>query len=312
MKAAKIIAAALILIFLSAPAGAAQDARWPRVWTANGNTLIVYQPQIDEWKQYKEVDWRMAFSLTPKGGKQAIGVAELHGRTTVDNDAKMVLIDNIKLKEIHFPSLDKASAAKLEQLFKKFLPEAVTMTSQQFAACVPKSGTVQGVKLNNDPPRIFVSYKPAILLGVNGPPVRGKMKDGKLEFVKVGDRLLLADSITPDELRLTYRGTQISKEPLRQYYRKRDPGFLAVMKALKEEGGASSSIQRSSCCTATGAACFARPRTRCCSAWAIPSSTRRCYCCHGRGIRAPRSRSGSPGGPCATARCLPERRRSWR
>src|SRR5512139_3320137 len=92
MKAVKIIAATVLLLFLSTAAGAAQDARWPRVWTANGNTLIVYQPQIDEWKQYKEVDWRMAFSLTPKGGKQAIGVAELHGRTTVDSDAKMVVI----------------------------------------------------------------------------------------------------------------------------------------------------------------------------------------------------------------------------
>jgi phosphoribosylaminoimidazole-succinocarboxamide synthase len=53
--------------------------------------------------------------------------------------------------------------------------------------------------------------------------------DGKLEFILQpskgsGDseqeaKILLADSIGPDELRLVYRGQQISKEFIRQYYR---------------------------------------------------------------------------------------------
>jgi phosphoribosylaminoimidazole-succinocarboxamide synthase len=48
--------------------------------------------------------------------------------------------------------------------------------------------------------------------------------DGKLEFVLAGngngsDQLLLADSIGPDELRLLYKGEQLSKEFLRQFYR---------------------------------------------------------------------------------------------
>jgi len=95
----------------------------------------------------------------------------------------MVLINDIKIKSVRFPSLDEATAAKMEELFKKFLPQFITITSQQFASCVPKSGTVKGVQLKNAPPRIFVSYKPAILLEVNGDPVRGKTKDTKLEFV---------------------------------------------------------------------------------------------------------------------------------
>jgi phosphoribosylaminoimidazole-succinocarboxamide synthase len=61
--------------------------------------------------------------------------------------------------------------------------------------------------------------------------------DGKFEFIKTREGLLLADSITPDELRLTREGTQLSKEPLRQYYKKADPDFLRTMNAIKEEGG---------------------------------------------------------------------------
>ena len=183
MKIVKCIIVSLVLVLLSSIASAAPDTGWPRLRTENGNTLITYQPQIDDWKDFKEVDWRMAISLTPAGGKPAVGVVELHGQTTVDNDKKMVLIDNLKIKKINFPSLDPATAAQMDQLFRRFMPPSVTTTLQQFVACVPKSGSVQGVQLKNDPPRIYVSYEPAILLEVNGQPIRGKMKDGKLEFV---------------------------------------------------------------------------------------------------------------------------------
>ena len=63
--------------------------------------------------------------------------------------------------------------------------------------------------------------------------------DGKFEFVKVNDEILLADSITPDKLRITSKGTQLSKEPLRQYYKNNDPDFLQAMKTIKGKGLAS-------------------------------------------------------------------------
>jgi phosphoribosylaminoimidazole-succinocarboxamide synthase len=43
--------------------------------------------------------------------------------------------------------------------------------------------------------------------------------DGKLEFVLSKGEILLADSIGPDELRLLYKGHQLSKEMIRQFYR---------------------------------------------------------------------------------------------
>jgi len=60
-----------------------------------------------------------------------------------------------------------------------------------------------------------------------------KLWDGKLEFVRMGG-LVLGDAITPDELRLTFRGVQISKEPLRQYYRRYHAPFLAAIKRAKD------------------------------------------------------------------------------
>ncbi|MBZ0273862.1 hypothetical protein K8I61_17620 [bacterium] len=58
--------------------------------------------------------------------------------------------------------------------------------------------------------------------------------DGKFEFVRLGSGLALADAITPDELRLTYKSLQISKEPLRQYHIKRQPEFIDAMNKAKK------------------------------------------------------------------------------
>ena len=183
MKTIQCVIVSLVLILVSVTAGMAQDAGWPRQRTENGNILIIYQPQVDEWKDFRELDWRMAISLTPAGGKPAVGVVELQGETIVDNDKKMVEIGNLKIKRTNFPSLDPSTAAQMDQLFRRFLPQAVTITLQQLVACTPKPESLPGVQLKNDPPAIFVSYKPAILLDVDGPPVRAKIEKTGLEYV---------------------------------------------------------------------------------------------------------------------------------
>ena len=52
------------------------DPGWPREKYSNGTRLIIYQPQVDDWKNFQELTWRMAVSLTPKGGKEVVGVVE--------------------------------------------------------------------------------------------------------------------------------------------------------------------------------------------------------------------------------------------
>ena len=60
-----------------------------------------------------------------------------------------------------------------------------------------------------------------------------KLWDGKFEFLRLLNDLALGDAITPDELRLTFRGLQISKEPLRQYHKRHQPAFVEAMKEAK-------------------------------------------------------------------------------
>src|SRR4029078_5066136 len=102
--------------------GQSSDSSWPREKYSNGTQLIIYQPQVDDWKNFQDLSWRMAISLTPKGGKTAVGVVEMKGTTSIDNVAKLVNISNPQITGTYFPSLDKATADKMEQAFKSFVP----------------------------------------------------------------------------------------------------------------------------------------------------------------------------------------------
>src|SRR5207248_2744521 len=67
------------------------NSSWPREKYSNGTRLIIYQPQVDDWKNFQDLSWRMAISLTPKGGKTVLGVVEMKGNTNIDNVAKLVV-----------------------------------------------------------------------------------------------------------------------------------------------------------------------------------------------------------------------------
>ena len=148
-----------------------------------GSTLVLYQPQIDEWKAFKELSWRMAISLTPAGANEVVGTIELQGRTDIDNDRKMVLISNLQIEKANFPSLDPASAAKMEQLVRTYLPSSVSISLYRLVAGTRKPDSVAGVPVKNDPPAIFISDGPAILLAVDGEPSLAEVPKTRMQFV---------------------------------------------------------------------------------------------------------------------------------
>jgi hypothetical protein len=159
------------------------DPGWPREQYQNGTRLIIYQPQVDDWKNFQELSWRMAVSLTPKSGKEAVGVVEMKGNTDVDNLAKIVMITNPQVIGTYFPSLDPAIAEKMQQLVKTFVPPTITISLHRLIASLPMQEAPTGVKLNNDPPKIFVGYRPSILLSVDGEPVLSDVPKTNLKFV---------------------------------------------------------------------------------------------------------------------------------
>jgi len=167
----------------SGDSGGATDPGWPREKYSNGNRLIIYQPQVDDWKNFQELTWRMAVSLTPKSGKEVVGVVEMKGNTDVDNVSKVVVITNPQVTGTYFPSLDQATKEKMDQQFKTFVPSTLSVSLHRLIASVPKQEAPTGVQLNNDPPKILVGYRPSILLSVDGEPVLSEVPKTNLKFV---------------------------------------------------------------------------------------------------------------------------------
>jgi hypothetical protein len=175
----------LIVLFTAVVSTAQDPGSWPRQITKPGGAITLYQPQVDDWQNYQQVDARMAFTLTPTGGKTQVGVVTVQLNSAVDMDDHTVLLSNPQITSVTFPSLDPTTAAQMEQLVRTFLNPAATMTISldRLVASVKKTKAPPVADVKNDPPTIFLSMRPAILLQVNGDPVTAPITNSNLQFV---------------------------------------------------------------------------------------------------------------------------------
>ena len=183
MRYTKSLIGALGLLLIECSCAFGQDPGWPRQIVKSGGKIVVYQPQVDDWQNFTDLKWRQAFQLTPTGGKEIVGAATFEGTTNVNTETHTVIIYGMQVLNAYFPSQNPANSAQLTQLLRSFIPPTFTIGLERIVAYVPKPQSVQTVNLRNDPPFIFVSYSPAILLGVDGEPVLAEITKTDLKFV---------------------------------------------------------------------------------------------------------------------------------
>src|SRR5438067_7604649 len=180
--------AATVLIITNLAAKTANppaDPGWPRQRTNEHGRLVYYQPQVDAWTNFKELSFRMAFCVTRKVGKELVGVVEVQAQTDVNMDDRSVLIRDFKIKEVKLPGLDPEKTSQVDQAVRSFLPpdHTAVMALDRLVASVEKTQAPATVQVQNDPPKIFVSYTPAILLEIDGEPTRAEIADTNLGFI---------------------------------------------------------------------------------------------------------------------------------
>jgi hypothetical protein len=193
---------------------ATQDIGWPRQVSQNGAVLVYYQPQVDEWKDYKELTVNMAFSLAPGGTREMLGVATLKAGTLVDKDAHLVYLKDVQIPDVRFPQLNADSVKLMGQLFRKLMPTAAQPISlDRLTADVEvQQQQTHGVPLNNDPPPILYSAGPAILLLVDGDPVYSPIEKLDLQFIVNTNWDLFQDKKKKDYYLLLNSGWMTAKE----------------------------------------------------------------------------------------------------
>src|SRR5262249_43227827 len=64
-----------------------------------------------------------------------------------------------------------------------FVPTIISISLHRVVASLPMQQAPASVQLNNEPPKIFVGYRPSILLNVDGEPVLSEVPKTNLKFV---------------------------------------------------------------------------------------------------------------------------------
>ncbi len=151
-----------------------EDPGWPRLIEKNGKELTIYQPQVDFWKDYKEIRVRFAFSVKDgKSQQETFGVAQVDADTVVDQQARVVAVIP-KNRELRFPNTTDKEAAALQAVVEELHPpnqSLVVSLDRVLAYLDPaQQPQQQPVDLNIDPPKVFYSDKPAILVMFMGEP----------------------------------------------------------------------------------------------------------------------------------------------
>ncbi len=187
------------LVFICSFSAFSQDPGWPRQLTHNGSVLVLYTPQVEDWPEYKTLNFRMAFSLTAYQGKEVVGVLYLTSATTVDTYTRMVTIFNLQVTGVHFPTLNATDTAAMAQIVRQFIDvtKVVTISMDRIVAATPKDNKPASTEnIKNDPPTIFVSNTPAILLQMQGEPALTDASQGGMKYVFNANWPLFQDPVT--------------------------------------------------------------------------------------------------------------------
>jgi hypothetical protein len=161
--------------------------KFPRTYTLASGSAIVYEPQIASWENQKRAVAWTAVAYTPTGSKQAaLGTIKIEADTDVALDERLVKLSPMKITEINLPALSREDAQKFSTELQQAMPvEERTISLETALAAVDKSQLIPretDSRLKADPPKIFSSMTPAILVNFDGEPIWSPIKDTDLKF----------------------------------------------------------------------------------------------------------------------------------
>jgi hypothetical protein len=115
-----------------------------------------------------------AISYTPKSGKKELGTAKVEANTSVAVDERLVNFSDFRLTETNFPTLPREQVKTAIAEITSTIPKEQrvialdrVLANMDTSTIIPKN--VEGLK--HDPPTIFYSATPAVLVNIDGQPI---------------------------------------------------------------------------------------------------------------------------------------------
>ena len=171
----------------AAPATAPIDGGWPRLYSLpSGGTILVYQPQIASWDRQTHLEAFSAVSLRQKtGDKPSMGTVKLEANTKVSVPDRLVNFQQMKIVEANFQGVQKEQVREITDAIDKAIPDDErvialdrVLANLDMSQIIPKN--VEGIKA--DPPPIFFSKTPAVIVVLDGEPIWSPIKENDLKY----------------------------------------------------------------------------------------------------------------------------------
>ena len=160
---------------------------FPRELSSDSGTMVMYTPQIDSWSDFEKIHGRIAVAVTPAGEEEAVfGVAEFTATTDPNLELRVVAVENVEITVTSFPESNDKRRRQLDSIVRTtaqyrthYLPLDVILSYVAPDASVPAE---EG--LSFEPPPIFYSDTPAILVMTDGEPLMAPLQDiDRLQYV---------------------------------------------------------------------------------------------------------------------------------
>ena len=163
------------------------DGGWPRLYDlASGGSILVYQPQIASWDNQSHMVAFLAVSLRNQpADKPAPGTIKLEADTRVSVADRLVSFQMMKITEANFQTLPKEQVREIVAAIDKAIPDDErvialdrVLASLDKSKITPKN--VEGIKA--DPPTIFFSKTPAVIVNLDGEPIWSPIQGNDLKY----------------------------------------------------------------------------------------------------------------------------------
>ncbi len=158
---------------------------FPRTLERDGASVVVHVPQIETWKNFATISGRFAVEVTPEGEVDAVvGVAEFVAETEANIEERVVAVENVAITVTSFPESSEERRTQLDSLVRNSVQERTHYVPLDvvLSYVAPDKKVPEETGLSFEPPPIFYSSTPAVLVMTDGEPVLAPIAETKLKY----------------------------------------------------------------------------------------------------------------------------------
>lgn len=162
------------------------DPEWPRQMDSAGWTVLMYQPQVEKFKN-PNLEARAAVSVKgPQMTEAQFGAVWVNCTVSSNPQTRMVSLIDIKVTDTRFPGLSGIQVEKLIKYLEQEIPTWKLEIDLDRLLAELDNAEVAGSKsdqLNNAPPAIYFRAEPTVLVYVDGKPILREIEGSKYKYV---------------------------------------------------------------------------------------------------------------------------------